>query len=183
MGAGSINLTWSQESSVGDAAQIFLLKISHGLSRQIISLNESYYNFTAPEGAPPCEVYNFSVTATYVGATYTGAGCSVPSPVLSRMLPFLPDVESLESSLTYHLVQQVGIFTLNVTFEVSCHILMHFYTISKLNIHWYQLLDSFSCTHFCSQPVTVSSTQYPIIHWKPSYYFLRQLCDLCDHLC
>ena len=118
MGAGYINLTWNQESSVGDAAQIFLLNITHGSSSQVISLNKSYYNFTAPEGAPPCEVYNFYVTTTYVGATYTGAGCSVPSPVLSRMLPSLPDIERLESSLTYHLVQQAGVFTLYVTFEV-----------------------------------------------------------------
>ena len=138
MSENRINLTWSQESSIGpcDSAQIFSLTISYGSSSQVISLNGSYYNFTAPEGAPPCEVYNFSVTGTYVGATYTGAGCSVPSPVLSRMLPSLPDVERLESSLTYHLVQQAGIFTLNVSFEVSCHILICC-TISY--VHWFQL--------------------------------------------
>ena len=44
-------------------------------------LSDPYYAFTAPEGAPPCEVYNFFVTATYDidGVTYTGAGCSVQS--------------------------------------------------------------------------------------------------------
>ena len=74
-------------------------------STQVISLNDSnYYYFTAPEDAPLCEVYNFSVTATYVGATYTGAGCSIPSPVLSRMLPSLPNVDELESSLSYSLI-------------------------------------------------------------------------------
>ena len=73
-----INLSWSQEpQGLDDSALRFLLTISHGSSSDIMSLNESTYHFTAPEGAPPCEVYNFSVTATYVGATYTGAGCSV----------------------------------------------------------------------------------------------------------
>ena len=69
---------------------------------QFYQLQEvSTFTFTAPKDAPPCEVYNFSVTATYVGATYTGAGCSVPSPVLSTMLPSLPDIKKIESSLSY----------------------------------------------------------------------------------
>ena len=62
-----------------------------------------YVAFTAPDNAPPCEVYNFSVTATPVGATYTGDGCRVPSPVLSRMLPSLPDRDELNKSLDYSL--------------------------------------------------------------------------------
>ena len=61
----------------------------------------NYLSFTAPDNVPPCEVYNFSVTATPVGATYTGDGCSVPSPVLSRMLPSLPDGDELNKSLDY----------------------------------------------------------------------------------
>ena len=80
-----INISWSQDSSqvaVSDAVQTFSLTVSHGSSSQVISLNDSFYYFTAPEDAPPCEVYNFSVTATHVGATYTGAGCSVPSPAV-----------------------------------------------------------------------------------------------------
>ena len=96
-----INISWSLDSrrflslfTIQDVSQIYLLTISHGSSSRVFSLRDTYFNFTAPEGAPPCEVYNFSVTATYVGATYTGAGCSVPSPVLSRMLPSLPDIIS-----------------------------------------------------------------------------------------
>ena len=68
-------------------------------------LNNSFFNFTAPDNAPPCEVYNFSVTATPVGATYTGDGCSVHGPVLSRMLPSLPDIEILQLSLDYTLAK------------------------------------------------------------------------------
>ena len=116
----SINLTWSQGPSlVVDMMQTFILNITHGSSSQVISLNESYYNFTAPEGAPPCEVYNFSVTATYVGATYTGAGCSVHSPVHSTMLPSLPNIDAVESSLNYHLSKQrKDIIVLNLSFQV-----------------------------------------------------------------
>ena len=66
---------------------------------QSYQLHTSSFNFSAPEGAPACEVYNFSVTASYVGATYTGAGCSELSPVISRMLPSLPDKVKLDSSI------------------------------------------------------------------------------------
>ena len=101
------------------AGQFFLLTISHGSSSDNVSLNDSYYHFTAPEGAPPCEVYNFSVTATYVGATYTGVGCSVPSNAIEMMLPSLPNIARLESSLTYSLVQNSKQFILNISFVVS----------------------------------------------------------------
>ena len=123
MGVHSINVSWSQMLPVAAASnvmQTFSLTISHGSHTKTISLNESYYHFTAPKGAPPCEVYNFSVTATYVGATYTGAGCSVPSPVLSRMLPSLPNISGLESSLNFSLTRQSdGRVTLRVYFLVS----------------------------------------------------------------
>ena len=119
-----IDLSWSQETQgLDDSALNFLLTIRHGSSSDSVSLNEPHYNFTAPEGAPPCEVYNFSVTATYVGATYTGAGCSVPSPVLSTMLPSLPSIDRLESSLNFVLNKKFGHsgLSLQVSFEVSAH--------------------------------------------------------------
>ena len=115
-----INLSWNRQSQgLDDAALNFLLTISHGSSSDNVSLNESTYHFTAPEGASPCEVYNFSVTATYVGATYTGAGCSVPSNAIEMMLPSLPNIARLESSLVYSLGQIPKQFILNISFEVS----------------------------------------------------------------
>ena len=95
-----INLSWSRELQ---SLANFTLRISSGSNSQGNQLNnsESSYYFTVPEGAPPCEVYNFSITATYVGATYTGIGSSVPSPVLSTMLPSLPSISQLKSSLGY----------------------------------------------------------------------------------
>jgi hypothetical protein len=120
----SINLTWSQDSAPEvDAPQdlIFSLKINYGSKSRVVSLRESTYHFTAPEGAPPCQIYNFSVTATYVGATYTGASCSVPSPVIRTMLPSLPDTNQVESSLSYLLTKQPnGGLILHVSLSVSC---------------------------------------------------------------
>ena len=122
MGLNSVNITWSRATV--DVGQIFTLEISHR-SKLItsVSLNESYYNFTAPEGSAPCEVYNFSVTAIYIGARYIGAGCSASSPVLSRMLPSLPDIKGLERSLKHSIaIEQFSQdVILNVSFKVcSC---------------------------------------------------------------
>ena len=118
-----VNLSWSRETQdVDDAALRFSVRVSNGSSSQeMTQLNESTYYFTAPESAPPCEVYNFSVTATYVGATYTGAGCSVHSPVLSTMLPSLPSISQLESSLNFVLIKKSTGFSLHISFEVCAH--------------------------------------------------------------
>ena len=116
----SVNISWSPLHGY----YVYTLTVtSSGILSQSFSLDTpylSYFTFTAPEDAPPCEVYNFSVTATYdiVGATYTGAGCSVPSPVLSRMLPSLPNVAKLESSLDYSLELKSGGITLKLLVAV-----------------------------------------------------------------
>ena len=113
-----VNVTWSRGSTVTNlnVTQNFIISIYYGSNRTVINTTESHYSFTAPEGAPPCEIYNFSVTATYVGATYSGTGCSEPSPVLSRMLPSLPNSERLNSSLTYNLAGEI---ILNASFEIK----------------------------------------------------------------
>jgi hypothetical protein len=119
VGVERIRLEWNQESLVPDTMPSFSLTVSNrSTSNDIPGLIEPYYDFFAPEGAPPCEVYNFSVTATYVGDIYTGAGCRVPSPVLTRILPSLPDISQLESSLDS--VLSTG-FVVEVSFEVCCH--------------------------------------------------------------
>ena len=113
----TLNILWGSFSQ-----SMYTLTITNTHNQpQILKLNQSYYGFTAPEGAPPCEIYNFSVTAIYVGASYTGAGCSVPSPVLSRMLPSLPNITKLESSLGNYSLEKdsTGVVTLTV-FMVRC---------------------------------------------------------------
>ena len=108
-----INISWSSLNQ-----SIYTLTINSNTDQpQILYLNQTYYVFTALEGAPPCVIYNFSVTATYIGATYTGADCSVPSPVINRMLPSLPNIGPAIFSLEK---QSIGSgITLNSSFEVK----------------------------------------------------------------
>ena len=121
IGKQSVNVSWSPLPIATNKTYILSVKNSNNY-RESFQLYEPYYLFTALDGAPPCEVYNFSVTATYVGATYTGAGCSVSSTVLSRMLPSLPDISRLESSLNYSLKKESnGGVTMKVIFMVSCY--------------------------------------------------------------
>ena len=109
MTTNGINISWTQQSDLlagsPDTAQAYSVTVSCGSSSKEIPLNESFYYFTVPDSAPPCEVYNLSVIATYVSATYTGDDCSAPSTVLSRMLPPLPDIDQVESSLSYSLTK------------------------------------------------------------------------------
>ena len=121
----SVSLAWSKESPVIEALENFTLLIRYSSSIDMITLNNSYYIFTAPEGSRPCEIYNFSVTATYIGATYTGDGCSVPSQVISMMLPLLPNITQLDSSLDYSLEKDPVGVGLSVSFEVCALILAY----------------------------------------------------------
>ena len=113
----TINISWS---SLYQSMYTMIIN-SNTDQPQMLNLNQTYYVFTALEDAPPCEVYNFSVTATYVGATYTGAGCNVSSPVLNTMLPSLPNISRLESSLNFVLSKKFGDLSLHISFEVSAH--------------------------------------------------------------
>ena len=85
-----------------------------------LQLQDTNVVFTAPEGVPPCKVYNFSVTATYdiIGATNTVNGCSISSPVLSTMLLTLPEIDDLESTLTYSLEKTLNRIILRINFLV-----------------------------------------------------------------
>ena len=119
--AHAINISWNQDHSLeAKTEQEYQLTISDGSNPQIIhTLRENHYYFRAPPNAQLCEVYNFSVTATPVGATYTGDGCSASSsPVLSTTVPSLPSTEKVESSLDYSLEKVAGALTLNISFEV-----------------------------------------------------------------
>ena len=114
----SINISWVDPN---ESNRLYLLTVVNSVNQQwIFTTGEPYLHFTAPEGAPPCEVYNFSVTATYVGATYTGADCSVPIPVISTMLPSLPLVGNVQS---YSIEKQAGEAVLTVYFLVILYLI------------------------------------------------------------
>ena len=116
----SLNVSWSDPDQ---SNRLYNLIVNDANQQWLITLRESYHIFSAPEDAPPCEVYNFSVTATYVGAIYTGAGCSAPSSVLSTMLPSLPDISNLQSSHNFSLEKQTGEVVLTVYFEVNGYLI------------------------------------------------------------
>ena len=113
-----INISWSPLPLAEDD-QAYNVTVTDRDIMTLTRISEPYYVFNAPDHVLPCEVYNFSVTATYVGATYTGPSCSKPSPVISRMLPSLPDIKGLESSLIYSIIKESMKVTLKVFFEVS----------------------------------------------------------------
>ena len=116
----TFNISWSP-LSLENRNQTYMYTLTVTTSNstsQTFQTDGQIYVFKVPDNAPPCEVYNFSVTATYDGATYTGAACSEPSPVLSRMLPSPPDVTPLESTLTATLAKQQSGIDLEVSFSV-----------------------------------------------------------------
>ena len=118
-----------------------------------LQLNESHYVFSSQSSPSSCEVYNFSVTATPLGATYTGDGCSVLSPVLSRMLPSLPDVTTLESTIIYSLRYESDStdgFVLTVHFKVKRNC---FFVCFVLHFLWIK-----SACVCCSQQIYVRVT-------------------------
>ena len=132
LGVKFVNISWQQDvdaqehmsalSRTENIPQTFDVLISHGpQTSHVVSIsNQHYMIFTAPDDAPPCEVYNFSVAATPVGATtYTGDGCSMPSAVLSITLPSLPDVSYVEKSLNCQLIKESVGWTIKLYFEVS----------------------------------------------------------------
>ena len=118
----SVNISWSLLDSSVDF-DVFTLTVSSANTKQRdFQLEDTYYVFDGSEGAPACEVYNFSVTATYVGATYTGAVCSEPSPVISRMLPSLPVIKGEQSSVNLTVKKSSGELTVSVNFKVKGHL-------------------------------------------------------------
>ena len=111
------NISWTATNS--EPPFYNLTVMSANTKPESFRLSRPFFVFNTSKDAPPCEVYNFSVTATYVGATYTGAGCSEPGPVISRMLPSLPDITHLESSLNYSLIKKLNNVTLITYFMVK----------------------------------------------------------------
>ena len=106
-------------AAASNVTLVFSLTVNHESHTETIrNLSESHYEFTAPNDSSCCVIYNFSVTATYFGATYAGAGCPFIGTSLNNMLPSLPDTKQLDASLQYTLVKQLGGLNLNVSFEV-----------------------------------------------------------------
>ena len=125
----TVKISWSSLSPpqpllIPDINLTYTLTVtSRNTEPLILQLNEQFYVFTAPKGVTPCEVYNFSVLTTYhdiEGTAYSGDECNVASLEILRMLPSLPDIGKLESSLSHTLRKNAtGNITLEVSFSVS----------------------------------------------------------------
>ena len=124
----SINISWNPLLSQivnQPLNQTYTLAVISSSNQSIFSTKETHIVFNTSAIAPKCEVYNFSVTGLYdtVGITYIGDICSVPSLVLNQMIPSEPDINTLESSLSYELAKEsIGGVSLAVSFKVSCKI-------------------------------------------------------------
>ena len=120
----TINISWNSVQLIPGAVLNYYTLSVASTSTYIVLLREQLQGtneiFAAPEGAPPCEVYNFSVTATYdiIGTAYTGKGCSISSSVLSTMLPTLPKIDNLEPTLNYSLEKALNRVILRTNFQV-----------------------------------------------------------------
>ena len=113
----SLNITWID---LAEPLRQYNLTVVNTASQQwTFTTDDPYYIFTAPKDAPPCEIYNFSLAASYIGVTYTGDDCGLPPSLeISTMLPSLPDVSRLQSTHNYSLEKQTGEIVLKVYFEV-----------------------------------------------------------------
>ena len=118
----SKNISWSP-LPLSEDDQVYNVTVRDSERNMVTSsqLDERYLVLNATDNVPTCEVYNFSVTATYVGATYVGGGCSIPSNEVF-MLPSLPDIWELEKYLKNHLIKESTEITLSISFEVRCYI-------------------------------------------------------------
>lgn len=128
----AVKLSWIPNLSLDNIHETYTLTVmTNDIQPQILERNETNYVFNAPEGAPPCQVYSFSVTANLVAntATYTGAGCSVPSEPISTMLPTLPNISRMESSVGYVLKKR---FTMEFELRVSFMVRNYNYSIKIL---------------------------------------------------
>ena len=119
----AVTLSWIPSLSSKDINETYTLTaMSSGTRPQIVEQNETSYVFNGPEGFQPCELYNFSVTASLVGTTGTHivTGCSVPNEPITTMLPSLPNISRMESSVGYILLKKrlTMEFELRVSFIV-----------------------------------------------------------------
>ena len=112
------NVSWRSISSKGDNKKFTVKVQSRGSFMKTFYPHKPYFILNTPEDAPLCDVFNFTGSASYTGATYTGAGCSMPSTE-SMMLPSLPNITRLESSLQFCLTKRFERINLSVSFVVS----------------------------------------------------------------
>ena len=117
----SLNISWSLQLTLA-LSPTYTLVVNSSTVNQSWKLNRTHTVFTSPTAAPPCEIYNFSVTASYdkIGTTYSGAECCVPTSLYDRMVPSAPRFNNIETFPNHSLTNNgYGNLSLAVHFKVS----------------------------------------------------------------
>ena len=111
-GVRSLNISWSLVTIEGVAVNftVTVTNLSTG-AMEVSGIQDQHYIFTL-EDSTSCDVYSFQVTAV------NGAGTGTPSEIITRSLPSLPDISSVQDSLQHSLVRTASGVTLSVIFNV-----------------------------------------------------------------
>ena len=113
---GSVWISWDYETRY-EVTVNFTLNVTNlnnsNIGSTIVSRIQQQYYILTVEDPSPCNVYSFQVTAV------NDAGASEPSEIITRNLPSLPDISSLENSLHHSLVKSAEGVMLSVMFNVS----------------------------------------------------------------
>ena len=119
-GVQSVNVSWSELSDNYQPIENYTLIVqnTNESSRQTFSLNESFYVFTSKEDNFSCAVFNFSLLTSFTSSIHSG-NCISESNAVQTILPSLPDITLLESSINVTLARGEGSFILSVSFLVS----------------------------------------------------------------
>ena len=112
-GVGSLNISWSLVTIEGVAVNftVTVTNLSTG-PMEVSGIQDQHYIFTL-EDSTSCDVYSFQVAAV------NGAGTGTPSEIITRSLPSLPDISSVQDFLQHSLVRTASGVTLSVIFNVS----------------------------------------------------------------
>ena len=122
-GVGSLNFSWSLVTIEGVAVNftVTVTNLNDSSTGPIgkSGIQDQHYIFTL-EDSTSCDVYSFQVTAV------NGAGTGIPSEIITRSLPSLPDISPVQDSLQHSLVRKASGVTLSVTFNVRTlhHVIM-----------------------------------------------------------
>ena len=114
-----VNITWSQLPPSFNTTEYFNLIII-SLKNCVVQesfVNRTFYEFSSDEDDSPCSNFTFSLSSNLSSPIHSG-NCVSQSNVVQRPLPSLPNITSLESSLTYSLSKQPGRIVLTVSFLV-----------------------------------------------------------------
>ena len=118
-----VNASWSPLPSAFNTTEKFTLTIISCNNHEIQELllrNRTYYEFSSNEDKSSCTNFTFSLSSNLSSPIHNG-NCVSQSNTVQRPLPSLPNITSLESSLSYSLSKQPGQggVVLNVSFLVS----------------------------------------------------------------